>query len=212
MSLIDKIFPLYLVSGRFGRDDEKFFECVRNCISSGAKLIQLREKKASARTFFDLSKSILKLKREFDFTLIINDRVDIAVLSGADGVHLGQDDIPYEYVKGRFPDLTVGLSTHSRVQFDRALETTLDYIAVGPMFKTKTKPEYEPIGLDFLRSIKKETDKPVIAIGGINFDNFLDVLNSGADSVAICSDIFSREKPEKMVEKYILKLKSEGFI
>ncbi len=212
MNLINKIFPLYLVSGRFGKSYKEFLLDVRNCIKSGAKLIQLREKEITSKDFLFLSKSISRFKNSFPFSLVINDRVDIALFSGADGVHVGQEDIPPDFIKEKFNNLIVGVSTHSEKEFIKAIDFSVDYIAIGPIFNTTTKPEYKPVGLDLLKKVREKTNIPIVAIGGINFNNFLDVLNCGADSVAVCSDIFAGEKPYKVVEKYLSKLKSEGLI
>ncbi len=213
MSLTGKIFPLYLVTGRkINKPISDFLTDIEDCLKVGAKLIQLREKGISAKYFLEISKGIASFKSSFKFTFFVNDRPDIAFISGADGVHVGQEDVPPEYVKKFFPKLLVGVSTHSELEFEMAMNKNVDYVALGPIFKTSTKPKSVPVGIGLLKKVRKISQKPIVAIGGINLENFIEVLEAGADSVAVCSDIFNAKTPAKRVEEYVDKLSKNGFL
>jgi thiamine-phosphate pyrophosphorylase len=159
-------------------------------ISGGAKIIQLRDKTATSAEFFRSAVETVDLCRQHGVTIIINDRVDIALLSGADGVHLGQDDIPPDAARKILGEnAMIGLSTHSVEQIRAAIAQPVDYLAIGPIFSTATKDDHDPIvGLDGIRSAKREAGEiPLIAIGGIDAANLLAVLDAGADSAAVIS-------------------------
>lgn len=158
-------------------------------------MIQLRDKSASAREFYADVIEAVKIARNHEAAkLIINDRVDIALAAGADGVHLGQDDLPLEHARAILGgNAIIGFSTHSVEQAREALSLPIDYIAVGPIFPTSSKSHPEPvIGLDGLRSVRDIVGRfPLVAIGGINRKNAVSVFDAGADSIALISDIIS---------------------
>ena len=167
-------------------------EQVGRLIAGGATFIQLREKHASPRDFFEAAKPAIEIARKNNVMIIINDRVDIARALGADGVHLGQDDLPPNAAREVLgPDAIIGFSTHSVEQAIDAAGLPIDYIAIGPIFETKTKENPDPtVGLDGLAEVKKNIGNiPLVAIGGIDLDNVLDVLAAGADSIALVSTI-----------------------
>src|SRR5215467_2625211 len=145
-------------------------EIVRMLLNGGARLIQLRDKEAGGRELLEQTLACLKLTRQAGATLIINDRVDVALTSGADGVHLGQDDLSVAEAREILgEDKIIGVSTHSIDQFRDALKTSADYIAVGPIYSTMTKENPAPVvGLELVRKAKSLTDRPLVAIGGIN--------------------------------------------
>lgn len=157
-------------------------------IAGGAKLIQLREKHASPQEFYYAASEAIKIAKIYKVPIIINDRVDIALALEADGVHLGQDDMPPAMARAMLGESAViGFSTHSLEQARAALKLPVDYIAFGPIFETKTKDGAEAVvGLNGLREIRDAIDDfPLVAIGGINGDNLSSVFGAGADSVAI---------------------------
>jgi thiamine-phosphate pyrophosphorylase len=121
----------------------------------------------------------------------VNDRLDVAVLSGASGVHVGQDDLEVEQARGLMrKEKWVGVSTHTIEQFQKAAATSADYIAVGPVFATSSKANPDPvIGTEFIRRVRPLTDKPIVAIGGIKLENAACVVEAGADCVAVISDV-----------------------
>jgi thiamine-phosphate pyrophosphorylase len=173
-------------------------EIVRMLLDGDASFIQLRDKEASGRELLDQAIACLKLTREAGATLIINDRVDVALTAGADGVHLGQDDLSVDEAREILgEDKIIGVSTHSIDQFRAALETSANYIALGPVFPTLTKENTAPvIGLELVREARKLTDRPLVAIGGINLGRAPEVIEAGADCVAVISALYPL--PEKV--------------
>ncbi|MGI8543339.1 MAG: thiamine phosphate synthase [Aridibacter sp.] len=188
--LLPKIYPITDA----GLTKISHAEQVKKLIEGGAELIQLREKNASPIEFFESAKMALEIAREHNVKIIINDRVDIALTLKADGVHLGQDDLPPEKAREILGKRAIiGFSTHNLKQAFEATKKPINYIAIGPVFATKTKknPD-EVVGINGLKQIRKKIGEfPLVAIGGINYENYLEVLEAGADSVAIISGILS---------------------
>jgi thiamine-phosphate pyrophosphorylase len=177
-------------------------EQVRRLIAGGARLIQLREKNAPAGEFYEAARQAVALAHELGAKIIINDRVDIALASGADGVHLGQDDLPPEHARRILgKDAIIGFSSHSLDQARAGIGLPVDYIAIGPIFATSTKSDHEPVvGLEGLRAVRElDTGFPIVAIGGINRDTIASVLAAGASSVALISGLLS--DPAKISER-----------
>lgn len=171
-------------------------EIVTKLLAGGARFIQLRDKEASSREMLDQARACLKLTRETGATLIINDRVDVALTAGADGVHLGQDDMAVADAREILgADKIIGVSTHSISQFRAALETSANYIVVGPVYQTTTKENADPVvGLELVREAKKLADRPLVAIGGITTRRAPKVIAAGADSVAAISALYPLPK------------------
>lgn len=167
-------------------------EIVGRMLAGGARLIQLRDKDASAREILQAAIGCLRLTRESGAMLIVNDRVDVALTSDADGVHLGQEDIGVEDARDILGETKViGISTHSLEQFQEALETSADYIAVGPVYPTTSKENPSPVvGLELVRKAKEISDRPVVAIGGITPERAPEVIAAGADCVAVISSLY----------------------
>lgn len=178
-------------------------EQVEKLIEGGAELIQLREKYASSEDFFYQAKEATEFAKKHNVKIIINDRVDIALALKTDGVHLGQDDLPpVEARKILGKDAIIGFSTHTVSQAVEAVKLPIDYVAIGPVFSTKTKenPD-EVIGLDGVKKVSEAIGNfPLVAIGGITFDNFREVLEQGASSVAVISDLLS--VPQNISERF----------
>lgn len=163
-------------------------EQVARLIEGGASLIQLRDKHAAPREFYREAAAALKVARDHHARLIINDRVDIALALNADGVHLGQTDIPVEAARRLLgKEAIIGFSTHNIQQAKLATSFPVDYLAFGPVFRTVTKENPDPsTGQTVLREVRAiKGSLPLVAIGGITFSNALDVLKAGADSVAV---------------------------
>lgn len=167
-------------------------EIVQMLLAGGAKFIQLRDKDATAKELLDATRKCLLITRAAGARLIINDRVDVALTADADGVHLGQDDLAVEEAREILgEEKIIGVSTHSLDQFRAALETSANYIAVGPVFPTKTKENADPaVGLELVREAKKLADRPIVAIGGITVERAPEVIAAGADSVAVISALY----------------------
>ena len=185
---LPKIYPITDVS----LSGMSHAEQVERLIAGGAKFIQLREKHASPLDFFEAAKSAVEIARQHDVKIIINDRVDIARALGADGVHLGQVDLPPSAARQILgSEAIIGFSTHSVEQAIKAAAHGVNYIAIGPIFETTTKEKPDPVvGLDGLRKVKKSIDQiQLVAIGGIGLDDIRDVMAAGADSAALISAI-----------------------
>ncbi|HEX5884673.1 MAG TPA: thiamine phosphate synthase [Pyrinomonadaceae bacterium] len=169
-------------------------EQVRLLSEGGASLIQLREKHMPALEFYEQAKAAVEVAERNSVKLIINDRVDVASAVGAHGVHLGQDDMPPEAARRLLgAEAIIGYSTHTVEQAIAALKLAVDYIAIGPIFRTSTKTDTSPVlGLDGLRAVRLAiADFPLIAIGGITHTNAAEVIEAGADSVALISALLS---------------------
>ena len=167
---------------------------VRLLSLGGASLIQLREKHKPAREFYEQAKAAVAVTAQWGVQLLINDRVDIALAVGAHGVHLGQDDMPPDAARKLLgPDAIIGYSTHNIEQAVAATKLPIDYLAVGPIFATTTKSDTAPVvGLDGLRAVRQEIGPfPLVAIGGITRENAREVIQAGADSVAVISALLS---------------------
>lgn len=176
-------------------------EQVRRLIAGGATLIQIREKKASSRDFFDAAEASVLLARECGVRIIVNDRVDIAMVSKADGVHLGQEDLSPKYARELLGEKAIiGYSTHTIEQAAAAVKLPIDYLAFGPIFRTSTKIDPDPVvGPETLRRVKEiAEDLPLVAIGGITASNIGSVLDAGADTAAVISGILS--DPDRIAE------------
>ena len=169
-------------------------EQVQKLIKGGAKIIQLRDKHASPEDFYESAKEALEIARKRNVKIIINDRVDIALALKADGIHLGQDDLPPEQARVILGERAIiGFSTHNLAQAVEATNLPINYLAVGPVYATRTKENPEEIvGLRGVKKVREAIgDFPLVAIGGITSKNFSSVLEAGADSVAVISDLIS---------------------
>ncbi len=195
--MLPRIYPIT----DCGLSGKTHTEQVKLLVEGGAKLIQLREKNASSGKFYADALEALMIARDRKVKIIINDRCDIAYLIGADGVHLGQEDLPPEYARRLLgEDIIIGYSTHNPTQALQAVKMPVDYISVGPIFPTQTKSNPDPVvGLEGLREIRHLVGSfPIVAIGGITIQNAEQVLEAGASSVAVISDIV---KSENIIEK-----------
>jgi len=185
-------FSLYVITDPFLIKEEELIKKIKEVIEAGATAVQLREKKSSSLVFL---KKALKLRKIIppEVLFIINDRPDIAFGARADGVHLGQEDLPIFFAREILgDDGIIGISTHSVEEAKRAEKDGADYIAIGPIFPTSTKPDVRSsLGIKIIPQVKKEVKVPVIAIGGINKKNVREVLASGADGIALISAIFT---------------------
>jgi thiamine-phosphate pyrophosphorylase len=172
---------------------------------SGVELIQYRNKTASSRQFFEISRQLAKALGPRGVRLIVNDRPDIAMLAGAGGVHVGQDDLSPEDARAICgPDRWVGISTHTLEQLAAAERTSADYIAIGPIFPTATKKNPDPVvGTELLRKARKMTKRPLVAIGGITLERAAEVYRAGADSLAVIRDLTCVPNPAVRAREYL---------
>jgi len=165
-------------------------------LEAGVSILQLRVKSLPPVDFLELAKDARTATRAHDCKLIINDRIDIALACHADGVHLGQDDLPLSTGRALMGEKIVGISTHNLDQAHAAERNGADYIGFGPMFGSATKVTgYEARGLEMLQQIRRAVKLPIVAIGGITEKNVREVWQAGADSAAIISDILHDDDP-----------------
>jgi thiamine-phosphate pyrophosphorylase len=173
-------------------------------IRGGCRLVQLREKQWPSGRLLPVAERLLARCRESGATFIVNDRVDLAVALGADGVHLGQDDLPPLRARPLLrPGMLLGVSTHSLDQARAAQAAGADYVAVGSMFPTATKPDFELVGPELIRKLRGEIRVPLIGIGGITLANAGEVIRAGADGVAVISAVCSADDPEAASRRFL---------
>jgi thiamine-phosphate pyrophosphorylase len=173
-------------------------------MGAGVRLLQYRNKFGSARRMLSDARELKRIALKSDgIRLIMNDRADLAIAAGFEGVHLGQDDLSVEGARVLCkPPMVVGTSTHNVAQLEAADKTSADYIALGPIFQTTSKANPDPVvGLDGLRAARKATNKPLVAIGGITRLNCRQVIDAGADSVAVISDLL--RNPAESAEEFL---------
>ncbi len=175
--------------GKYLKDRDPI-ELVSAQIRGGADVIQHREKESSKKDRLELGLKLREIARQAGVLFIVNDDVDLALILDADGVHLGQDDIPIQFARPLMKDKIIGVSTHSFEQVEKAVSAGADYIGVGPVFETITKEDREElVGPDLLLKIKDKCPIPYIAIGGIGIDNIPTITQTGCHRTAVVSDI-----------------------
>ena len=181
-------------------------DLARAYLGGGARLLQLRAKHLESGAYLDLARGVVADAQDADARVIVNDRADIARLAGAAGVHVGQDDLEPEDVRRVVAaDTIVGLSTHSSAQIAAALGQQISYVAVGPVFGTQTKDTgYASVGLRLVREAAQDAagKLPIVAIGGITLDTAVSVIEAGAASVAVITDLLVAD-PESRVREYL---------
>ncbi len=178
------------------------FAAAEELASAGCTLLQYRNKEGNARQMLDQARE-LKSRLVPNINLIMNDRADLCLAAGFDGLHIGQDDLSPESARRIIgPDRWLGVSTHNPEQLSEADKTSADYLAIGPIFATSSKANPDPVvGLDGVRQARELTRKPLVAIGGITRANARSVIDAGADSVAVISDLL--RDPRKSAEEFL---------
>ncbi len=177
---------LYVISGQCFTPDRELLKVMEEALAGGATVIQLREKNMTVREMVEVGAKLQELARRHGATFIINDHIDVALAIDADGVHLGQDDLPVSEARAKLgPKKIIGLSTHSLEQALAASSLPLDYLGVGPVFTTPTKPDALPVGLELLEKVSRQLTVPFVAIGGIDETNLEQVFAVGARNVAV---------------------------
>ena len=176
-------------------------ELARAFLDGGARLLQLRAKDLPSGAFLDLSDALVGLAGEYEASIIVNDRVDVARLSGAAGVHVGQEDLSPAAARAQLgPAAIIGFSTHTVAQVEGALTEPISYIAVGPVFGTATKETgYSAVGLDLVSAAARLAGPvPIVAIGGVKLENARAAIDAGASSVAVISDLLVGDPAERV--------------
>jgi thiamine-phosphate pyrophosphorylase len=183
------------------------------CFDGGATLVQIRAKRLAARDLLNATSAIIRRAATVRATVIVNDRSDIARMAGAAGVHVGQDDLTPLQVRALVGhDAMVGLSTHTAEQLDAALRQPINYVAVGPVFSTGTKATgYEALGLEAVRAAAAMASSrrlPLVCIGGVTLERARSVIEAGAQSVAVISDLLTTGRPAQRVQDFLNALAS----
>lgn len=200
MKKLRKNIGLYfIIDGMYTQDFEKYTQiAIRNKVA----LIQYRDKDADIRTMIGNAQKMQKLASNSSTQFVVNDVLEVALLSNADGIHVGQSDESYLNVRTQIPEKIIGISTMTLEESIEAEELGADYLGVGPIFATQTKTDTPPpIGLVKLKEIVDKITIPIVAIGGINTQNLREVLDTGVHGVAIISAILTAPDPENEIQK-----------
>ena len=200
-----KMMLLYAVTDRAWTGTMSLYEQVEAALKNGVTCVQLREKELDEETFLQEAVEIGALCRKYQVPFIINDNVDIAVKCGADGVHVGQDDMMASDVRRRVGDrMIIGVSAHNVKEAVEAVKNGADYLGVGAVFNTSTKTNVSNMSAETLKEICDAVNVPVVAIGGISADNIQKLKGSGVDGVAVVSAIFAAKDPGKAAAELLV--------
>ena len=182
---------VYAITDSKSGKNKNFLEYCEEILKGGAKIIQYREKSRDLKKLLTEAKALRKLTKKYNAIFIVNDHLDIALLSEADGIHIGQDDLPIKEIRNLLgDDKIIGISTHNPIEAQQALLDGADYIGVGPIFYTETKEDVcAPVTLEYLEFVNKNIDLPYVAIGGIKENNIQQVLSRGAKSICLVSEL-----------------------
>jgi len=194
---------LYLVTDPQVAEGNSFLEVIEDAVKGGVTLVQLREKDCSSREFYDKALAIKHLLSSYDVPLIINDRLDIALAVDADGLHIGQEDIPYDVARKILgPDKIIGLSVENKTDALWANKLDIDYIGISPVFSTPTKIDTAPaLGLEGSRLINSISKHPSVGIGGIHLQNAASIIASGSDGISVVSAIMMAKDPFRAAQE-----------
>jgi len=195
---------VYLVTSRSVSGGRETTEIVRAALAAGVRLVQLREKELNSRQLLELALEVRGLTSASGALLIVNDRLDIALAAGADGVHLGQEDLPVDVARGMAPDLVIGASTHSAAEAREARDAGASYVNIGPLFPTSTKTwGTEFLGIKGLKEISKGVSIPFTVMGGIKREHVPDLLSAGARTIAVVSAVTAAADPEQAARELL---------
>ncbi|MGL5582906.1 MAG: thiamine phosphate synthase [Cetobacterium sp.] len=191
MKKFDLPIGVYAITDSKSGKNKKFLEYCEDLLKGGAKIIQYREKKRDLKLLLEEAKALRELTLKYNATFIVNDYLDIALLSEADGIHIGQDDLPIKDVRKILGEnKIIGISTHNPQEAQQAIIDGADYIGVGPIFYTETKEDVcAPVTLEYLDFVNKNIKLPYVAIGGIKENNIDKVLAMGAKSICLVSEL-----------------------
>lgn len=201
LAAMNIIYDLCVITEEVPQKNLNHLQLAHRAIAGGATIIQFREKQKGDRESLEIALALKDLCRQAQVTFIVNDRLDIALLCAADGVHLGQEDLPAalarKIIQEKAPRMLLGVSTHSLEQALRAKTDGADYIGLGPIFATASKETgYQPLGPGAITEVKRAVKLPVLAIGGISADNAAACIRAGADGVAVISAVSGAEDTE----------------
>jgi len=198
------VLRLYLVTDQQALRGRCLTDVVKQAVQGGVTCVQLREKTANTRDFVALAMALQRLLKPLGVPLVINDRIDVALACGAQGVHLGQSDMPVALARQLLPpEVFIGLSVENLDDVRRAASQPVDHLGVSPVFATPTKTDTAPPwGLDGLSQVRAMTDLPLVAIGGIHLSNAAEMLAAGADGLAVVSALCSADDPRAAAQAF----------
>ncbi|MDL2270194.1 thiamine phosphate synthase [Methanobrevibacter sp. OttesenSCG-928-I08] len=188
-------YSLYLVTNN--KDEKEFLNIIEESIKGGVSLVQIREKSSSTKDFYELSLKVKAITSKYNVPLIINDRLDVALAINAEGVHVGQDDMPCSKVRQIIgPDKIIGVSASTIEEAQKAEKDGADYIGSGALFNTSSKDDAPKITKNDLKNITKSISIPVVAIGGITLDNIKEFKDTGIKGISVVSAIMNSDNPK----------------
>jgi len=195
---------LYVVLDRTAARGRDLDDLLAAVIDGGCRMVQLREKEWPSGRLLPVARRLRERCGRAGVTFVVNDRVDLAVAAEADAVHLGQDDLPARVARPLLrAGMLLGVSTHSAEQARAAREDGADYVAVGSMFPTATKPEFQLVGPALIRKLRGEIRVPLVGIGGITHENVADVVRAGADGIAVISAVCAAPDPTAATRRFL---------
>lgn len=201
---------LYLVTNN-SEDEEKFLNIIEESLKGGVSVVQLREKKAETLDFYNLALKVKEITQKYNVPLIINDRIDIALAIDAEGVHIGQSDMPAQIARlliGK--DKILGVSAANIKEAKKAQKDSADYIGVGAVYPTNTKDDATSVSKKELKEIVKSVDIPTVAIGGITRENAHELNDCGIDGISVVSAIMNSQNPKTASENLLKEFKAKN--
>jgi thiamine-phosphate pyrophosphorylase len=201
--------PLCVILDRSVAGGRSLIDLLDLVLAGGGRLIQLREKTMPPADLLPVARQLARRCREVGAVFIVNDRADLAVAVDADGLHVGQDDMPAREARRLLrPGMVLGVSTHDEDQARAAVADAADYVAVGSIFPTTSRAGFQLVGTDLIRRVRPAVPVPLVAIGGITADNAAEVIRAGADGVAVISAVCAQRDPESATRALLERLRS----
>ena len=198
----DIVYSVYLVTDHRNKTDEEFLNIIEEAIKGGTTIVQLREKTASTKDFYQLALKVKEITSKYDVPLLINDRIDIAIAVDSEGVHIGQDDMPADIARKIIgEDKILGVSASTVEEAKKAEIDGADYIGSGAVFPTATKDDADSVSKEELKEIVDSIDIPVVAIGGITLENAESLKDTGIAGFSVVSAIMSADNPKEASQK-----------
>lgn len=208
INTIKKNLKLYLVTDNDILGERDFYKCIEDAIKGGVTMVQLREKDASGKEFLEKAFKLREITRKYNIPFIINDRVDIAIICDADGVHVGQSDIDAKFVRSLIGENKIlGVSARNLNEAKKAKENGANYIGVGAMYSTSTKLDAKSVSYETVEEIKKILDIPIVLIGGINLKNLENLKKLNCDGYAVVSSILKEKDIYSTSKRWIKEIK-----
>ena len=195
-------YSVYLVTDSRDKSEEEFLAIIEEAIKGGTSIVQLREKTASTKDFYELALKVKEITSRYDVPLLINDRIDIALAIDSEGVHIGQDDMPADIARAIIGDEKIlGVSASTVDEAVKAQKDGADYIGSGAVFPTSTKDDADSVSKDELKEIVNSIDIPIVAIGGITLENAQELKDTGISGFSVVSAIMGAKDPQEASKK-----------